>query len=211
MDSVSKFPDLKWRWENEIPILKGQFHFHTVYRNVELQDTFNLVFDFPQNYPDEPPLVMEVDGKVDPKYHHYSNGALCLGTPAEYEISFTKTPTLENFILNLLNPYLAGWLWYKQFGEMPWGERSHGWIGLCESYQDLFKIDNKENVIPFLERLAKDEIHQRDVCPCGSGKPYRNCHKKIINRSFIHISHERIFADYQTILLGIRSFLCRGY
>jgi hypothetical protein len=124
---------------------------------------------------------------------------------------FAKAPTLENFIHNLLNPYLAGWLWHKQFGKMPWGERSHGWVGLCESYQALFKIDGKENVIPFLEQLVKGEIHQRAGCPCGSGKPYRNCHKKIINRIFAHISQKQIIFDYQTILLGIRSFLCRGY
>ncbi|MDR2407676.1 MAG: hypothetical protein LBE13_06160 [Bacteroidales bacterium] len=134
-----------------------------------------------------------------------------VAAPAEYRMIFAKAPTLENFIHNLLNPYLAGWLWHKQFGKMPWGERSHGWVGLCESYQALFKIDGKENVIPFLEQLVKGEIHQRAGCPCGSGKPYRNCHKKIINRIFAHISQKQIIFDYQTILLGIRSFLCRGY
>jgi hypothetical protein len=202
---------LKWRWEHDIPVLRGHFRFHTIYRNTELQDTFNLVFSFPRNYPNEPPLVIEADGKIDPKFHHYSNGALCLSAPAEYRMVFIKTPLLENFIRNLLNPYLAGWLWFKQFGEMPWGERSHGWIGLCEFYQELFKIGDKENVIPFLEQLARDEIYQRAACPCGSGKPYRNCHKKIVNRSFVHILHEQIVTDYQAICHGIRSFLCRGY
>jgi hypothetical protein len=202
---------LKWRWENEIPVLKGHFQFHTIYRNVELQDAFNLIFHFSQNYPNEPPLVIEVDGKIDPRFHHYSNGALCLAVPAEYNIIFAKTPTLENFILNLLNPYLAGWLWHKQFGDVPWGERSHGWIGLCESYHELLKIDAKENVIPFLEQLARGVIHQRANCPCGSGKPYRNCHKKIINKFSVHISREQIVSDCQTILLGIRSELCRDY
>jgi hypothetical protein len=202
---------LKWRWENEIPVLKGCFRFHTIHRKVELQDTFNLIFRFPQNYPVEPPLVIEVDGKIAKGYHHYSNGTLCLAAPAEYNIVFAKTPTLENFILDLLNPYLAGWIWHKQFGDMPWGERSHGWTGLCESYQELLKIGNKENVIPFLKQLAKGEIPQRVGCPCGSGKPYRNCHKKIVNRLSVHITKEQIVSDYRTILLGIRSELCRGY
>lgn len=113
---------------------------------------------------------------------------------------------MEGFINNLVNPYLLSWLWLEKFGKMPWGERRHGWIGICESYQELLKINNQENVIPFVKRLALNNINQREICPCGSGIPYRNCHKKIVNRAFLHYNRNDFISDYHDIISGIRAF-----
>lgn len=200
MDAIFQFPDLKWRWEHDVPVLKGKYHFSTLYKGVELKDTFNLRFHFPQDYPETPPYVEELDNNIPAKFHHYSNGTLCLCVPVEYLSIFLRSPTLSNFINNLLNPYLTSWLWYKQFGEMPWGERSHGAIGLCEFYAELLKIRNLPTLLPFLEKIILGDIPQRANCPCGSGVPYRNCHKKIVNKFLLRIPISNIREDYYYIL-----------
>jgi hypothetical protein len=211
LDSVSQFPNLHWIWEQDIPVLKGRYLFHTIYEGVEFKDTFNLTFVFPREYPEQPPLVLEIAGKIPYNFHHYTNGGLCLAARMEYKVVFAKNPTLEGFITNLLNPYLLSWLWFDKFGKMPWGERKHGWTGICESYQDLLKIKNPENVIPFMERLVRNNINQREPCPCGSNIPYRNCHKKIVNRVLVYYNRDDLITDYRDIISEIGSTLCRGY
>jgi hypothetical protein len=120
-----------------------------------------------------------------------------------------RNPTLEGFIKDLLNPYLTSWLWYKQFGEMPWGERSHGGKGLCEFYAEYLKIRNPSALLLIREKIIRGNILQRANCPCGSSIPYRNCHKKIVNKFLIKIPISNIRADYHFIIQEIKDMLCR--
>ena len=48
---------MSWRWYNDIPVLKGAYQFKTEYREVPFQDSFNLEFYFPPDYPENLPLV----------------------------------------------------------------------------------------------------------------------------------------------------------
>jgi hypothetical protein len=95
---------------------------------------------------------------------------------------FSRVPRLENYIRNLLNPYLLGWLWYQQFNEMPWGERTHGLSGLVESYQELLNIKNRQCLLDFMYKYIRKKLFQRQDCPCGSGLPFKKCHKNLIIR-----------------------------
>jgi hypothetical protein len=199
---VSKFPDLSWRWHDDVPILKGIYQFKTEYRGIPFQDSFNLKFNFPQNYPENIPLVNELDKKIPDKFHHFTNGNLCLCTPLEQWLVFSKEPTLENYIKNLLNPYLLSWLWYDKFNEMPWGERSHGVMGLVQSYQEKLNINDLEHTILFMVKFIKNEMYQRQDCPCGSGLPFRKCHKKIINRLENQLPQDQLRIDFYSILGG---------
>lgn len=165
-----------------------------------MKDTFKLKFDFPIDYPNSLPLVTETGGKIDPSFHHYTSGGLCLCATTEQYMVFSKDPTLKNYIENLVNPYLVSWLWYKRFGVMPWGERVHGPQGLFDSYKELLKIDDPYRVLPFLQKIVYNAINQREDCPCGSGISFRHCHKKIINRLLLHIPHELIASDFTNLI-----------
>ena len=197
---VSQFPDLSWRWQDDVPILKGIYHFNTEYRGIVFQDSFNLEFIFPQNYPENIPLVKELDKKIPDKFHHLINGYLCLCTPLEQWLIFSKRPTLENYIKNLLNPYLLSWLWYDKYNEMPWGERCHGPMGLVQSYQEILNIKDLDHTILFMIKFLRNEIYQRQECPCGSGLPFRKCHKTIINRLANQLPQGQLRADFISIL-----------
>jgi hypothetical protein len=183
-----------------MPILGGNYVFCKKYESVEYSDTFELVFSFPQDYPNNPPIVNEIGGKIPNGFHRYSNGGLCLCSIIEQYILFSKNPTLENYMERLVNPYLLSWLYFKAHGVMPWGERAHGGKGLIESYKELLHIDNERNLLLFLRNLTIGTIEQRKPCPCGSGVPFRNCHKRRVEKVFISIPESIIYNDYMIIM-----------
>ena len=59
---------------------------------------------------------------------------------------------------------------------MPFGELSHGGIGILEYYQELFDLKDTRRVLTMLKILADDKYRGHDRCPCGSGKRLRSCH-----------------------------------
>ena len=199
LDAASQFPDLSWRWHDDIPILKGVYQFKMDYRGYSFQDNFNLEFVFPPNYPEKIPLVRELDSKIPSMFHRNPDGCLCLCTPVEQYLIFSKEPTLENYIYSLLNPYLLSWLWYQRFNEMPWGERHHGVKGLIESYQELLKLRNIKHTIHFMYKFVYNRIHNKQECPCGSGLLYKNCHKSIIIDIENYFPKGRLVYDFISI------------
>jgi len=187
---------LSWRWYNDIPVLKGVYHFKTEYRSISFQDSFNLEFNFPINYPEKPPNVKELDYKIPNTFHRFTNGYLCLCAPVEQQIIFSQDPTLENFILNILNPYLLSWLWYNRFNEMPWGEREHGILGLIESYRDLLKLNDIRHTISFMRGFVNNKIHNKEYCPCGSGRLFRKCHGNIVYKYECSLPKDQLIRDF---------------
>ena len=203
LEVASHFPDLSWRWYNDIPLLKGIYHFKTEYRGVPLQDSFNLEFNFPVDYPDKPPLVRELDNKIPALFHRNPDGYLCLCTPVEQHLTFLQEPTLESFILNLLNPYLISWLWYDSFSEMPWGERRHGSMGLVESYRDLLKLKDIRHTISFMLEYVRNKIHHKENCPCGSGLSFKKCHGNIVSKYEDSLPKGQLIYDFVYIVGGL--------
>jgi hypothetical protein len=154
--------------------------------------------------------VKEIGGKIPSNFHRYTQGGLCLAaTPELYRI-FKKEPTLENYIDNLVDPYLFGWLYYQQYQKMPWGERSHGANGLIESYKELLHIEKTTNMKMLLLQIVTNTIKQRELCPCGSGLPFRKCHKKQVQRLLVNIPKEVFFHDFLTII-GEKKYETRYY
>ena len=143
--------------------------------------------------------MKELDNKIPATFHHFTNGVLCLCAPVEQQLIFSKKPTLENYIKNLVNPYLLSWLWYEKFNEMPWGERQHGPVGIIESYQYLFKLENPQQTIYFLKKFLMNEIDNRGECPCGSGLPFRKCHKTVVMKVTNRLPMDYIIHDLLNI------------
>jgi hypothetical protein len=196
---------LSWRWYNNIPTLKGIYQFQTEHKGIPFKEEFNLEFFFPPDYPDNLPLVKEIGGKIPAAFHHFSDGSLCLCAPTEQYIVFSKNPTLENYMKNLVNPFLLGWLWYQKYNEMLWGERAHGLLGLLESYQELLNIKDKQYVLPFMYKYIRNELFSRQECPCGTKLPFRKCHRKIMHRLENHLPKELLRNDFREIFRRLKN------
>jgi hypothetical protein len=67
--------------------------------------------------------------------------------------------------------------WYEGTGKWPFGDRSHGRLGVLESFCELLGIDvDQGQAVSYLRLLARETIKGHVACPCGSGKRLRNCH-----------------------------------
>ena len=87
-----------------------------------------------------------------------------------------------------MNEFFLGQYWFEKAGKWPFGEQPHGPKGLEEAYADALGIPNKKkNILYHLRLLSKDWPKEHWLCPCGSGKLLRYCH-----RDELMALHERI-------------------
>ena len=87
---------------------------------------------------------------------------------------------------------------------MPWGERSHGLMGLIESYQELLKLKDIQQTIRFMIEFIKNEIHYNHGCPCESGLSLNHCHGSIIQKLENNLPKGQLIHDFLFILGGLR-------
>ena len=85
---------------------------------------------------------------------------------------------------------------------MPWGERQHGPMGIVESYQELLNIKDLKHMTQFMIEFARNEIHRMQNCPCGSGLPFKKCHRKIIYKLENCLPKGQLIRDFISILGG---------
>jgi hypothetical protein len=95
---------------------------------------------------------------------------------------FSEDPSLKGFVRNCLVPYLYSFSYYIRYGNLPFGELSHGIQGIYEYYSELFLIQDKNSILKLLKILAGDNYRGHLPCPCGSGKRLRSCHGSIVLR-----------------------------
>lgn len=148
------------------------------------------------------PSVREINGRIkkakDKHYkenladvHMYPSEHLCLCTHPEENIKLPNGFLLKDFFNHLLIPYFYGQSHFEKTGNWIFGERSHGCLGIFESYFDFRTLydpigtikkyinDLKINSdIKFYKRalVSKQKIKGHWPCFCGSQKRFRNCH-----------------------------------
>lgn len=162
-----------------------------------MEDDFRIRISFPNDYPCKIPQAFEIDGKIDLGYHHFqSDGSLCLGTEIDLYMIFSNNPCLDTFMTEILNPYLYRWLYIKRFGKEPWTDRSHGNMGIIESYAEALEIPADKNIVKeFLALLMEKNTRANSLCPCNSGKKVKCCHKKKLEKLLNKIPQQIFFQN----------------
>lgn len=162
--------------------LCGVFVMNTEYNEVCFYGQYSIDVDLTVI----PPYVIETGGKISKNYpHRYSDGGLCLETDGRIKIECIQNNEFDFDVWfnHFLIPYFFSFEYYNRFGEFPFGERPHGSKGIIEYYQELFRLDSPEQTKNFLLQISKMKCYRGHLlCPCGSGKRIRNCHKiEVIN------------------------------
>lgn len=200
------------------PIIKGQLEFSMVYlgdryiinpvdpshlnHKLYIRDSYEVEITLEKMPASILPGVKETGGRiksVKEKYHKesladvhmYNSEHLCLCARPEEESRLPNGFIWEDFFNNLLIPFFYEQSYFEKTGEWIWGERSHGCLGIFESYFDYRRISNtfdvlkkyildlKANLDIFLYSKAlmgKQKIKGHWLCFCGSRKKFRNCH-----------------------------------
>lgn len=160
-------------------IVWGELSFEGEYEGATLNDNYKIQIVIGKDYPNAPPILKEVGGRIPEYFHAFVDGRKCLGAPEEIRRKFDREPTLLGFVDNLVVPYLYSYSYWAKNGEMPYGELAHGGEGILEHYAEYFQCGGNNRQIAalrFLYILGDERIRGHERCPCGSGRPVRTCH-----------------------------------
>jgi len=187
--------DTPGRW-----VIRGTLSFSATFEAVTIKDSFSILIILPDDYPDTPPLVQETGGRIPADFHQYGDRTLCLGAPVEVCRRFKADPRLVSFVETLIVEYLYGYAHFERYGTLPFGELSHGFLGIREYYQEAFSTDDVQIALVMLKLLADGAYRGHHACPCGSGKILRKCHGSVLLGLLKHQPKERFLRDATYIL-----------
>ena len=202
-----KYQDLVFMYDpNGQDIMSGHLRFSATYKETTLSDCFNIELIIPKDYSRTvPPIANEVGGRIPNDYHTNLDGSLCLGTPLEVREKFYNNPRLLGFIDDLLIPFLFSFCYREKYGQMPYGEFSHGGKGILEFYMGKFDITSNINCLQLLKILAVDKYRAHFDCPCGKGIRLRHCHGPILQKLKGFQNQREFLHDFLQCLLHIKN------
>ena len=156
-------------------------------------DVYQIYMGVPANFPLSEPVVFETGGRV-PRIadrHVFVDGKnCCLGVWEEWLLT-PGDHSFSGFMRGPLNDYFMSQSWYEVHTEWPFGQRSHGKLGILEAYCSLLEIDlHLQSALSYLNLLARKQIKGHQLCPCGSGQRLRSCHSEKVHGLQNRISPE---------------------
>ena len=167
--------------------------------NITILDGFNIEIFLSHNEQSILPKVKCLDNKIEniakslnlkmDQLHTNPDGSFCLTVYPKEKSFFTNGQfNIQEFFINLLESYLYWICYYEKYKQAPWGEYSHGSLGIfefiAEENLDFKKVYNilKKNNIPLRKLIS---IYRQNKCICDESKnknksesKFRNCHKR---------------------------------
>lgn len=192
-----KYPEL----ERSAPgAIEGTLNMEAIYDGVTIVDSFNIRITAANPHSDHVPALYEIGGRtqsiatklgiVDLRdLHRNVNGTTCVCVKQVEKEKFPLGSPLSVFIENLVVPYLYGLASFEKNRRWPWGDFSHGSLGLLEFYAENTepqKLENIALIVPSLRRESNWKEYHKQLrkpngeksCLCNSGKPFRKCHER---------------------------------
>lgn len=186
-------PSGEWR-------VRGRVGFSIDHDSKTVEDSYDLEFLFPSEYPASPPFVFEREGRIPEDFGHFmAAGNLCLGAPVEVRRRFAEHKTLLGFIEGQVVPYLFAYSFKERYGRLPFGELYHGAHGLLQYYMEFFESGLIETM-KLLKCLADDFAPPLKACPCGTGDRLEDCHGPRLSALRPHQSRREFEKELQQMI-----------
>jgi len=170
------YPKLKFKIINEIVQLSGELEFFASFNDQEIRDVYSILIICPTDYPNSVPVSFELGNRIPDDYHKNPDKSLCLATPLDVIKKFSNEPSILNYINNLLIPYLYRFSFSQKHGKAPFGDYSHGALGLIEYYLEQLDVSSISTLVQMLLVVLDHKYRGHSICPCGSTKRLRDCH-----------------------------------
>jgi len=163
--------------KNEI-ILAGNMNFSVNIKLEEFIGSFEVKIIFPNGYPNSIPNAINVNNTLSKQFKHFlEDGSLCLGVPTDLYFKINHNDSIEFFLKQILIPYYLSYkYWAENNGLLLFDERSHGIKGIIEFYLEHFHLKSRPSLYQLLDSVENNNLNEYDLCPCGSGLYYQNCH-----------------------------------
>ena len=177
-EALEAYPCLTAKEGDGIYIVSGVLVMNAEYNDIPLYDEYEIEIEVSDKFPSEVPSVRCSSGEIPESFEHfYDDGALCLGAACELHDFLIENPSLKSFIDEIVMSYFYTVSYYRRYGTVPFGERSHGIKGIEEAYMERYGATDQEVLIKLLLYLVGIQRYRGHVlCPCGSGKKIRSCH-----------------------------------
>lgn len=195
--------------QNEYPSLKitsskiaGELCFQRTYNNITMLDCFNIEISLYHSDFSILPKVKCLDDKIKniadslnlkmDQLHTNNDESFCLTVyPKEKSFFINEVFTIKEFFVNLLEPYLYWISYYSKYKKAPWGEYSHGALGILEyiseetlTFRQMYRILKNNNIS--LRKMVT--FYRQRKCFCDESKDktksegkIRNCHNQAWN------------------------------
>lgn len=176
--------------------LHGRLHVHRSYQGFILNRTYTVDIHIPVNS-ERLPFVIDADGAIPPTYQHrYSDGMLCLETDAQIRMRFIDGFDLSAWIFEYVEVYYLSYEYYSRYGEFPFGERAHGYVGVLQSFQEHLSTNDLVTTYKLIRHIAGQPYRGHAPCLCGSGHILRNCHGQSVLK-FYHDNRLRQILQHE--------------
>lgn len=172
----SVYPELTLQNHDSDWSIQGLLMFSAEYTGHRIDDEYSIKILLPGDYPEIVPKAFETAGRIPRDFHKFLDGSLCLGEPLAVKRKFLEEPSFLGYVKNCLIPYLYSFSYKCRYGQLPFGELSHGLIGIREHYLELFHLKDVQSLSGLIAILAQENYRGHVLCPCGSGKRLRSCH-----------------------------------
>ena len=184
-------PDMVARIEGGIVVAEGEF---VVRVDGCPEERFTVRVEIESDFPDSEPAVFETEGRIPrtPDRHMYDErGACCTGVYEEW-LAEVEGPSLAAFIDGPVRRFFYSQVFYELTkevegtGEWPFGERSHGLMGILEGYAIALDIEHDPKdlgkLVSHLRLLGRKSVQGHVRCLCGSGRRLRDCHAELVRK-----------------------------
>jgi hypothetical protein len=147
-----------------------------------IDDEYFVDLTVPNGFPDVPPCVREIAGRIPPSYHKLRDGSLCLASPTRLRMKLNGSHSILRFVERIVVPYFYSRSYFERHSVMPFGELDHGEAGILQDLAAIFGVE-AGFVARGLVRLAamKRAEANKQRCPCGSGRRLGRCHCRSVN------------------------------
>ena len=200
-DGLKHYPSLHLSFVNGKPVVQGTFTAHKA--SIQIED-YDVLIEFPDNYPFDMPLVVETSGKI-PRHvtrHVFGNNRLCFGNLQDVWRVCKSGISFKWFLREILNPHLCREYVSEKTGNYPTGERSHannGNEGIWEGYYEIFKTIDKVWILKELNEMLSNNLFSKNKgCYCNSGRKHKRCHE-IKEQLVFDIGRHKVVKLYQML------------
>lgn len=176
--------------------LYGSILVYRSYNGYTLHKTYALEIVIPIGS-DDLPFVIDVGRQISQTYKHYypQNGKLCLETDSRIRIRFISGFDLSVWMREFVESYYFSYEYYERYNEFPFGERSHGQLGILQTYMDLLKTKDAAEAYRLISYINDQAYRGHNLCPCNSNLKLRNCHGQYILPFYIDIRMRMILKN----------------
>lgn len=180
---IHRFPKLqKFALESGDEIFEGDIDIFDHQGNY--WNTYNIRIVVPPEYPRGVPELQEVSQLVERVIdrHIDKDGWCCVGVSHELLIRAHRDFRIIDFLNEYAYPYLANQSYFMVEGHFAGFEYKHGFAGVVQFYQKLFKTLDHELICKFIDGFLHARLPKYSgLCWCESGRKYRKCHLLVIN------------------------------